>query len=465
MPMYLGDKAVAAAYLGDKAISKAFVGASDAGGGGPVSSKIALGSKLGFIGDSILNYNHVSANGVNQIRSLSRGELTYAKMRSPRWRDDTWHDDADANGRFFTGANHGVSGDTTTGVLARLNALIAMAPAIAVVAIGTNNLSPTATAISEIQQICEQLLAANIKVLLCTVRPWSTAKSGDNAGSRANRVTVNNGIRAYAATKNTNSLRLCDLDLVYDPDNDGYGPVSWFVDGLHPIDLGASNAGAYIQAVLNDWFETGNWLTANFWDSGNLQTNPTLTGAGGGMGAGVTGVVPTSWRVQRGGTVASTCVASVEANVDTGGQSAVLDITPVGSAISERFEFQIGSVGQVNTMALDGQWAMAWAELEYDDKTWWGCPQLQLFHGSDGTQFASGGYNSLSPINMAPVNGKLWVSTPPILMPAGITSYKFILQMRFNAADGVAAGNGPGRVKVRRGWAGAISNPKSVWNT
>lgn len=40
MPMYLGDKAVAAAYLGDKAISKAFVGASDAGGGAPVSPPV-----------------------------------------------------------------------------------------------------------------------------------------------------------------------------------------------------------------------------------------------------------------------------------------------------------------------------------------------------------------------------------------------------------------------------------------
>jgi len=430
----------------------------------PPSGKLAIGSKVGFIGDSILNYNHVSASGLNQIRRLSRGELTYAHMRSPRWRADTWHDDADANGRFFTGANHGVSGDTTTGVLLRLSAIISMAPALCVVAVGTNNLSPTTTAITEIQSICEQLLAANIKVLLCTVRPWSTAKSGDNPTSRANRVAVNNGIRTYAASKASDVLRLCDFDLVYDQDNDGYGPVPWFTDGLHPIDLGASNAGIFVQTMLDDWFEAGNWLTANFWDAGNLQTNPTFTGTGGGIGAGVSGAVPASWRVQRGGSGSSVCNASIEVNVETGGNSVVLDVTPFGGNLNERFELQIGSVGQVNTAALDGQWAMAWAELEYDDKAWWGCPQLQLFHGIDGTQFGAVGYNTLSPINMAPVNGRLWVSTAPVLMPAGTTSYKLILQMRFNPVDGVAAGNGPARVKIRRVWAGAIPNPKTHWN-
>jgi acyl-CoA thioesterase-1 len=75
-----------------------------------------------------------------------------------------------AAGLPFTVLNHGVSGDTTTGGLARLDAALVLRPAILIVALGANDGLrgvPVTRVAANLDAIIERAHARNVTVLLC----------------------------------------------------------------------------------------------------------------------------------------------------------------------------------------------------------------------------------------------------------------------------------------------------------
>jgi lysophospholipase L1-like esterase len=96
--------------------------------------------------------------------------------------------------------NDGVSGDTTTQMLARWPAISATRPTHVVIMGGTNDRTlSAAVATQNLTIIVEDARARGIKVVLLTVLPFSGA-SGYSAGQETIRTTINTAIRAYGST-------------------------------------------------------------------------------------------------------------------------------------------------------------------------------------------------------------------------------------------------------------------------
>lgn len=92
-------------------------------------------------------------------------------------RDDAYpaqlEDKLRAGGYRAAVINEGISGDTSAGVLARLDAVIALGPDMVILAIGYNDglrQTNTETIKNNISRIIEQLESNNISVLLCGMR-------------------------------------------------------------------------------------------------------------------------------------------------------------------------------------------------------------------------------------------------------------------------------------------------------
>jgi len=110
-------------------------------------------------------------------------------------------------------------------------------------------------------------------------------------------------------------------------------------DGVHPNHKGAWLGGVALDAALDGVVSNGYWYTRNI-TTGNLLANPTHTGTTGTIGASCTGQLPASFSVQNvsGAGRPVTCVASLEANAETGGQTVVLTITSDGTGTANAFD-------------------------------------------------------------------------------------------------------------------------------
>lgn len=424
---------------------------------------LTLGARVAFLGDSIFQQNHISniGSGTNRISSRTTGEIAQAQALSPRFRIDTWPYLADArSSRYFRGANHGVNGATTDGALARVPEVIAMQPHVCVVCIGTNNLL-VSTAYSDIVQICALLRAARIRVVLCTVRPWSASRSGDSADLRAAFGPMNAKIRSLCAAA---GYTLCDLAAAYGAPGDFvYSDDAYFGDGLHPLVSGATTCGApAIRQTLDSLIPEGNIFLRDLWTLPNLMVNGgILTGTAGGVTAPATGQSPTGMRITPSGTFNSTVTSAVEANADTGGQSWVITVTPGGTQVSEQILLQ----PTVNNVAADlaGKWVRSFVEIETDGWANWNGFQLQ---NTQNPTAANGDAFGLAPTaftakdKAAPWSGKKWIATPAVQFGSDATAVSPALRIYFspNGASGV------GVLRVRRWWCGVVDDPRPLWN-
>jgi lysophospholipase L1-like esterase len=161
-----------------------------------------------------------------------------------------WHDDFDGAFPELKTANRGISGDTTRGVLIRLQEdVIALNPRGVVLLIGTNDLdevggNPWIVA-SNIRLIVEQLRAHNpaMPVVICQVMPSSAQKNRPAyLIRRINQLILE-------LTIDQPQVTVVDTwKLFAGPDNDA--PASLFPDLLHPNDLGYAKWAAALRPVF-----------------------------------------------------------------------------------------------------------------------------------------------------------------------------------------------------------------------
>jgi lysophospholipase L1-like esterase len=161
-----------------------------------------------------------------------------------------WGDDLRG---FFTGhklANRGISGDTTRGVLIRLDDVIELNPSGVVMLIGTNDLARKATpemVARNVERILEKLHEHNpeLPIVLCAVFP-SAAK----LDRPKEKITEVNRLLAEAV-KGDDRITFIDTYTLF-ADDQGDAKPEEFPDLLHPNKSGYAKWAAKLRPVLEE---------------------------------------------------------------------------------------------------------------------------------------------------------------------------------------------------------------------
>ncbi|MFO1242389.1 MAG: GDSL-type esterase/lipase family protein [Rickettsiales bacterium] len=226
------------------------------------------------------------------------------------------------------GQNAGIIGDTTTGILARLDSdVIAKNPDIVFVHAGTNDITggaSFATITGNLNAIYTTLLNQGILVTVMPLLPRSGAQNWGTTAARQLHHAVSNWIREKALT--TQGMILIDGSAAMtDPaSSTGDARTNYTVDGLHPSPIG----GFYIGDAAYKVFKTitrpaatvcyspSDTYDATNNPAGNLLTNGQLAGTGGTVGTGATGQAADNWSLSRTAGTAVTAAGSKVSRTD-----------------------------------------------------------------------------------------------------------------------------------------------------
>lgn len=224
--------------------------------------------------------------------------------------------------KFQHGLNKGVSGDTTTQMLARIFETDTPSYDHAIVGGGINDINSgvsAATIISNLDAICDHILAKQgVRMTLNTVTPVTDAvylasnptwTSTEIDAANLVMTTVNTHIRSK---ENFGNLRVADHYSVID-DGTQTPIANTVVDGLHKSPIGARLEAELHEAIMTPIY--GKALpVSDFSDS--ILLNSDMTGTGGSIGSGSTGVMPTSWTATNQGSIADTAQRTYSKDAD-----------------------------------------------------------------------------------------------------------------------------------------------------
>ena len=239
--------------------------------------------------------------------NISLGYITRALM-SLNWPLDLYY-------------NAGVSGDTTTQMLARIGRdVLGQNPGVVIMNGGTNdyfNGVNVNTSISNLTSMYQQMASQGIMVVDTTL----TAQSSQSQAQAIQRATINEFKMDYAY-KNPN-IYCCDiagipLDVSTFANSYGQNIASYYQDGLHENAYGAGFFAAPLAKLLNTILPQR--PRRSFWNTDGstngdvniCNPNPLMIqGSGGTTGTNVTGTVAQNWTIYRFGAGTISAVASI----------------------------------------------------------------------------------------------------------------------------------------------------------
>lgn len=212
--------------------------------------------------------------------------------------------------------NKGVSGNTTTQMLARYDADVAAnydSFDIALIIGGVNdygNSIMAATTLSNIQTMVSALLNAGKWVVLFTLPPNNGG--GGSIDQTMAYLNVNSHLRNYVKTVSTKTpLFLIDTwrDQSDPASSIGAPATGTTIDGTHLSALGGSLWARRMNATMGTWLDAVDITNtsqaeayhASFNPLGNLLDNPGFATTSGGNGFGVGGTIVGSWTAERDG--------------------------------------------------------------------------------------------------------------------------------------------------------------------
>ena len=442
------------------------------------SNGVALlpaGARIAFIGDSIAQQNYFgaasgAASAGKTLIGVECGELNWAYAVDPRFNMDSWPDITDTRGttsflRYMQGANQGVSGESTTQMLARISEVTSKNADIVIINGGVNdnngaNTIPLSTTKSNIAAMVSATLAANKKVILGTPRPELRAAYIVDGADLWSWAQTNYSGNPNVALWGAYPILAADGPVANDFRDSDLHPGAY---GVMATALGSdlSVPSNSLLGCIRQFVASGNFVRDTLWARTSAGTNPTLTGTAGALST-FTGQVPTSWGLVR--TSGSfTGVASVAANADTGGQSAVLTITPSGAGTAEEWRFQLGSaLSGAAATALQDKWMTLIAEVEHDGNPIFGAIRAELTCNDtnySGRMMSLG--NSTSNAGSRKLRGavRYWLQTAAFQMPSTLTSVQTALYGLVQSANGAS----PGVAKIHRVRLVELGDPRTAW--
>lgn len=368
-----------------------------------------VGTKIAADGDSITQQNHFAAS--NKIENRASGYLIWALLENPGWVHKVWYDATATDGAtppLFRGANHGIAGDTATGMYNRITPIINTGAKVVVKLCGTNegatDTLPSAV-IASIKNSLNEYADNGIHVILGTIWPRDirTNPSGnERSPAYMDRIQeINVWIRQEAA-RNPNVTLWDPWDDMVDPQyvdgvDDEYGsPLAGMMrDGVHPAPLGAYTASKSLSRILRRMMPQQEWFDKNPANS-NILSNGNFTGTSGAAQDGVTGTVPDNWAVDNvdgGGSGNVSAVCSLISNAETGGQTLRVVCTSdgLGSSVDNVESILIQPYGSavVEADLNDGDWVQYFVKITMSANTIVGSFQTWLRNTNTGV-FAKG---------------------------------------------------------------------------
>jgi lysophospholipase L1-like esterase len=239
--------------------------------------RLPLNSRIVAMGDS-LTASGIAIISPTRSSYQSRGYTLYTAIKT--------------GNKYYMpiDGNKGIAGNTTTDMINRLGAALALNPAVALVLGGTNDLGTSATAetiINNLRRLHLGFLAVRSRVIAITILP----RFGANAPAPANEVKrqeVNSWLRLQAGE----DLFVIDAELFMNDAN-------FYYDGLHLNSVGAAVLGGLVANILNDWIKPGKVSDALTVDN-SFNLNLYFAGSSGVKTNGATGLVATSYELDRG---------------------------------------------------------------------------------------------------------------------------------------------------------------------
>lgn len=437
----------------------------------------ARGYRIGVIGTSLVNDNDQVVTGPT-IQSLSYGWLRWAQFYAqgmftcPIWIDSTvytgWEPGQTAGAtRGFQGLNAGVSGQTTSQIMARKEFLTKNIDCdIIILDWGATNAISTDKDVLEAQcqEIVDYYLSHNkIVILLTTLMRSSSVWTDASFRHKANY--LNNVSREIARTRR--NCYLFDWNAIWvDASNANGDPLANFSrDGTHFSPIGAEIVGKGLADFLATILPAGQKRVVSQSDifdatnnpRGNILSNPFCTGTSGSASTGATGTVASSMTLVR-SSGASTVVGSKESRTNRGDWQ-VMTFTPSGSAV-DTFLFRTAS--QYITHGLQpGDWVVASMEIETNNYAGFESISCQLADCDSGNSVLQ------QSIGMRRNNGLKWnaqartgcIVTHPIQLGANSASFRWRCQVEFDAAVAGTPIVKCGAIEIRK-----VADPKAQLN-
>lgn len=282
-------------------------------------SDISTAPHAVLVGDSMTLQNTDLGSPKNAYHS-PRGFFTWLQVRLGFPFDFVVGNNGPAT---VIGDNRGVSGDTTTGILARLdNDVLARNPDIVFVWAGTNDITSGAsyaTITGNLASIYQKILDRGGIVAVLPIMPRNS--SGTDWGSTAQRrlhLAVNHWIENKART--TQGIVYIDpYPYFIDPTSaNGEARSGFTVDGVHCSPTSAYYMGEAAIKVFSSLIRPMSHVAVSQYDAydatnfvhGNMLTNGLLTGTSGTVGTGASGTAATGWQVFRNSGTSVTVAAS-----------------------------------------------------------------------------------------------------------------------------------------------------------
>lgn len=302
---------------------------------------------------------------------LSRQSLNVASFINP----------SDPLGRGFSGANFGVSGQTSTTIRNRVGDVIKAQPDICLVQSGTNNVTDVSDVIRDVKETLTEIAKAGIIAVYMSINLRGPGSWTDSQCRYA--ITVNETIKAWARETGT-AIYVETNKYLCNPDDAAGRPYAGTldVDDIHYNQWTAYQIGKVLKEVMEgsfpylsgapvisqvDAYDAVTNPYGNIWMNPMMSINAAIGTNAGTVGAGVTagtGTAGTSVARHRSVDRSSglaTGVANVESRGPGRGNYQTLTVTPGGSGTS-LFYIRNNSADITHTLPA-GTWVKAGAAV------------------------------------------------------------------------------------------------------
>lgn len=427
-------------------------------------------SKIAIVGTSLCQHN-TNATSTPKISNWARGWMNWCRVQGPQLDFTVWHSGgADAFSRYFVGANHGVSGQNSDEIIARLSAVLASNPDMVIVDCGTNDISNGYSLddiVSYSRTIYDFFRARGVAVLILPILARAASSWSAGGTERRKAAAVNAWRRAYSIAT---GCYYFDWNAAWvEPTNTNGEPKSGYSDdGTHFNIAGAQAVGKALADYLSAFMPPrqphmvgqDEDFDATYNLAGSIHPNPLSVGTSGVAGTGVNaGNIATSMRIERSSGTTVTVTPSKETRPDGKGDYQVMTFTPGGSAV-ERFYYRTNTSDTPHSFSA-GDWVRLYMDVDVSAYAGW--KSIQLYckdQGSGGmTSYDLEEYDiagTLQPFPSVAWSGTL--VTPPIQIVPGSTTIRTRLEM---ALDGAVAGTPV--IKAGGARTSRVYKPSVIW--
>lgn len=438
--------------------------------------------RVAFIGSSYTQQQHTVTSGVI-MASQSRSWMGWWNAFTGNALNiDTYINASDPLSRGFSGANFGVSGQTSTQILTRVPDVIAKNPDICVLQSGSNNVSSVSTVLDDVKASITLLYAANILPVYLAISfrgsaAWSAANDSQasyiNASIR--QWLAGNGYGIYVDA----NRYLCDADsaegrpygAALDTDSIHYTTWSAFQVGrvLHECvtPLLSLQAGDVVSNA--DVYDATYNATGNLWTNPFVSTSTNIGSAAGSVGTGVTAgtgsgstSVGRDMKVER-SSGSGTAVANVESRGPGLGNWQTALFTPAGSGTSLFYIDR--SVADLTHGLSAGTWVRAGCMLDLSvfgtDALSSGFQNVMLqadFRDGSSSYGKTQGFAQYSAVSLPNIAWQGAIETPPIRVPTGSDRVRLRLEV---VIDDTKAGTG--LLKMGSIYFRPCADPSALW--